>query len=118
MNNPSLEIFVQNTHMICNVHNAGFFLTPAAEKTKKLKLKTQGKKLKEKTQPQGGHLPPFKRNSRKKLNFTYVSLDTEKISWCTTFYAIFVYKYFQILPIWDISYKKILLLLKFWQQIK
>ena len=99
MYNPSLEIFVQNTHMICNVHNAGFFLTPAAEKTKKLKLKTQGKKLKEKTQPQGGTCLLLRETQEKKLNFTYVSLDTEKISWFTTFYAIFVNKYFQILPI-------------------
>ena len=83
---------------LMNVPNPGFFLTPAAEKTK-----TQAQNSREKTQGKnstsGGHLPPFKRNSRKKLNFTYVSLGTEKISWCTTFYAIFVNKYFQILPI-------------------
>ena len=60
----------------------GFFLTPPSEKTK-----TQGK-----NSTSGGHFPPFKRNSRKNLNFTYITL--EKISWCTTFYAIFN-KYFQ-----------------------
>ena len=43
----------------------------------------------EKTQPQRGTFLLL-RETRKKLNFTYISQDTEKISWCTTFYAIFV----------------------------
>ena len=43
------------------------------EQKLKLKLKTQGK-----SSTSGGHFPPFERNSRKKLNLTYISLDTEK----------------------------------------
>jgi len=64
---------------------SGFFLTPASEKTK--------------TQAQGGTFLILRETQEKKLNFTYISLHTEKISWCTTFYAIFVNKYFQLLPI-------------------
>ena len=35
----------------------------------------------------------------KNLNFTKTNLKPEKFSWSTSFYAIFVHKYFQILPI-------------------
>ena len=75
-----------------------FFLTSVAKKLK-LKHKTQAKNSRKKTSTLGRHFPPFKRNSRKKLIFSQKILRTEKISWGTSFYAVFVNKYFQIPPI-------------------
>ena len=59
----------------------------------KLKPKTQGK-----NSTSGRHVPPFEKNSRKKPDFTNFSLKTEIFLWGATIYAIFMNKYFQILP--------------------
>ena len=61
---------------------AGFFLTPAAEKTK--------------TQAENPtSLSSFYKKLKKKLNFTENFLKTEKISGGTTYNSIFVNNYFQ-----------------------
>ena len=73
-----------------------FFLTSVDEKTK-TQAQNSSQKLTEKTQPQGG-IFLLLRETQEKTQFSQKILKTEKFSWGTSFYAIFVNKYFQILP--------------------
>ena len=70
--------------------NTGFFLTPAAEKTK-TQEKNSSQKLKEKTQHLGGFSLQF-RKLKKKTEF---SSQNSKLLKGGTFYAIFIAKFFQ-----------------------
>ena len=55
--------------MVFLLSSSGFFLTPAAEKTK-TQAQNSKKKLKEKTQPHGGTFLLLRDTQEKNLNFT------------------------------------------------
>ena len=82
-----MPFLLTNISKFCQFHKIFNKNIESSQKLKKKsieKLKTQEKtqnsrknpKLKKKNSGSGRHFPPFKRNSRKKLNFTYISLDT------------------------------------------
>ena len=88
------------------------FLTPAAEKTK-THSENSSQKLKEKTQFQGGTFLL----SRKKIDLTNFSPETEIFLLVATFNAIFMSKYFKILPISTIFYQKYWFFSENWRKI-
>ena len=79
----------------CTTYLKVFFLTPTAEKNKtQAKNSTFGEAL------------FSSKTLKKKINYTNVSPKTDIFSLGTTLYAIFMSKYFKILTISTMVYKK------------